>query len=409
MGQDRSNQSMAHRALRLGGEHADLLFSGYVARHIEASAENRKALSALNAASMVYAVGEDKFRLTEPVRGMLSAADRKNRLFEADSIGGDFERFRLLLDEFERQSIEGEVPGAEIVDELTDAIHAMSYGISSRIRKFRELIESKFSHVRGIEAKRRQNRFAFESAEALLGLLNHLSDPAMLQRVEEWHARHFAPDYRSQVSLKLPEWRAGLHHAITTLAEFHHRFRQISEELTAFRAFGRVIRETPDVEVTVEPTEAECNLLNAFSGFSLACGVNFEDPEQESSLEHNARASDLIAAPRRRQRQMGVYNPSRRETRVDDPPHPLAQAASLLRLALESEGGQINAAAYYDELPQELRQTFTRLRFVEQMNNTADGLAAIARGKIRHRAVGERAFEMGANYLVSDVELWTEG
>jgi hypothetical protein len=231
--------------LALLHRNAALIEAAYHDGSVVSTEETASAIRSLHTARVLSVREEGRYGLTRLMREMLDEnTQRQQRFAIGGNIGEEINRLDKLLVELEEAAGRGSLDDIEAyTDDLCQSLYDIKDLITQDLLQFDQIMSTKFSDVRTIEEKMRQNAHYLERAKRLQEAVEQINRAELHERFSSPLIGEPGRVYRIAISRSISGWSASLLSISKVFEQFMFSFRQIAEETHRMRAFTRFLKE----------------------------------------------------------------------------------------------------------------------------------------------------------------------
>lgn len=231
--------------LSLLARYSDLIEDCYYEGSIVMTEENASAIRTLRNARVLSTREEGLYGLTRVMREMLDEnMQRQQRFAIGGNIGDEISRMEKLLFELEEAASQGKHDEIEAYTaDLSQSLYDIKDLITQDLLQFDQIMSTKFSDVRTIEEKMRQNAHYLERTKRLQDAVQQINSADLHERFSSALIGEAGRVYRVAISRSIAEWSASLLSNSKVFEQFMFSFRNIAEETRRLRAFARFLKE----------------------------------------------------------------------------------------------------------------------------------------------------------------------
>lgn len=249
------SQDLVIAYLELLHKHRELIAAAYHTGSVTRSDEARtvRGIGELQQRRTLVPLTRQDFRLATSLVRHLDEVLQKEQLYAAvgAQTGELVERLRLLGEDALQAHREGRSEDVDTyADQFSNAVFELADSLELALQHLRVLADNRFANVSTLAEKRRQNEYYIGRAErigqTLTALASDSLDTLLTTLADSPACESLARVFRSQISERLPEWRALLLDITAILKTYLYRLRQIEPAARRLRAFALFLRRNPD-------------------------------------------------------------------------------------------------------------------------------------------------------------------
>lgn len=231
--------------LDLLSRYSELIEDCYHDGSVVMTEDNSSAIRILRNARVLATREEGLCGLTRVMREMLDEnMQRQQRFAIGGNIGDEISRMEKLLFELEEAASQGKHAEIETYTaDLSQSLYDIKDLITQDLLQFDQIMSTKFSDVRTIEEKMRQNKHYLERTKRLQDAVQQINSADLHARFSSALIGDAGRIYRVAISRSIADWSASLLSNSRVFEQFMFSFRNIAEETRRLRAFARFLKE----------------------------------------------------------------------------------------------------------------------------------------------------------------------
>ncbi|WP_223428422.1 hypothetical protein [Tateyamaria pelophila] len=240
------------RFLSLLSRNADVIEATYHDQSVLKTEENEAAIRLLHKERVLSPREDGHYGLTRALRDVLDdLTQRQKRFAIKGNIGEEIDRMEKLLTELEAAAVEGR---HEDIDrnsaDLIQSLYDVRELIDADLLQFDQVMTSRFSDVKTIDEKMRQNQHYLDRADRLRKALNRLNRTEAHERFSRRDISSAGHVYQNVISGRMEAWTTSLLEISDVFASYMFSFREIETHTRKIRAFAKFLNEggEPDLE-----------------------------------------------------------------------------------------------------------------------------------------------------------------
>lgn len=231
--------------LNLIARHGAIIEAAYHDGSVVMTDDNTSAVRDLHTARVLSAREAGEYGLTRVMREMLDEnMQRQQRYAIGGNIGDEINRHDKLLHELEEAASQGKHEEIEAyTSDLSQSLYDIRELITQDLLQFDQIMSAKFSDVRTIEEKMRQNKHYLDRTKRLQDALEQINRQELHERYSSPLVAETGRVYRRAISSSISDWSATLLSNSKVFEQFMFSFRNIAEETRRMRAFNRFLKD----------------------------------------------------------------------------------------------------------------------------------------------------------------------
>lgn len=241
--------------LQLLSKHGGLLTDIYNDGGIEITDDNRSAIHDLSNVRAIIPYRAGAFRLSRIMRALFDEQTRRQKGYEVGgNIGALIAQMISLQKEYMIAAGEGRIDDQERhARDLADTIFEIQDVVSDDLSKFQRITISKFSNVKTLAEKKRQNEHYLKRSKELQSALNNLTAPEVIEVFDSPLAEDLGVIYHENISSKRSEWTSQIISIYNILREYYFKLRRIDPRKERLLFFSQQLekRSNADIENTL--------------------------------------------------------------------------------------------------------------------------------------------------------------
>lgn len=356
-----SPQTDIPQFLALLHRHASLIEAAYHDGSVISTDETAQAIRALHTARVLSAREEGRYGLTRIMREVLDEnMQRQQRFAIGGNIGDEINRLDKLLVELEEASARGVHEDIDIYsDDLCQSLYDIKDLISQDLLQFEQIMSTKFSDVRTLEEKMRQNAHYLERAKRLQHALEQINRSELHERFASPLIGEPGRVYRIAISRSIPNWSASLLSISAVFEHFMFSFRKIAEETQAMRAFTRFLKEGGQGRLGEAIDKADsCPAMRRVAPDDREEWPDIQSDQGRKAVAEITRGMKLVEMRQSIERQPGKRSQDNAPVSIEDDQAPEDRDLSVFLAAIPPDGRWVSAARWADAHAQMPRSVF---------------------------------------------------
>jgi len=335
--------------LGLLARNADLIEAAYHEGAVLMTDENQSAVRSLHNNRVLYAREDSQFSLTRKMREMLDEHTQRHSTFAiGGNIGDEVDRMEKLLFELEEAASRGKHEDSErYADELSQSLYEIGEYVTQDILQFQHVMSSKFSDVRAIEEKMRQNEHYMERAKRLHLVVEQLNRHELHDRFSSPLVEEPGTVYRKAITRSIDEWSNTLLSISRIFEQFMFSFRRISEQTRRMRAFSQFLKEGGQGKLEEALRKSEtCPALSRIAPAKPETRLDIYTDRSRNALASITRDLKPLETRKLTDRQAGKRSRDNETVSIDEDTAPEDRLLSVFLGAVQAAPDGLSAARW---------------------------------------------------------------
>ena len=388
--------------LNLLARHAGLIEAAYHEGSILETDENTSAVRTLHTARVFSPREGGHYGLARSVRQLLDENMQRQKLFGiGGNIGDEINRMEKLLLEVEAAANSADQIDrlAHYIAELCESLYDIKDLINQDLLQFSQVMGTRFSDVRTVEQKMRQNAHYLERTKALLDVIEQMNRSEVHRRFSSPLVGEAGSAYRMAIARSISNWSARLLANSQIFEQYMFSFRQIAEETRRMRAFTRFLKEGGQSHLPdALHRAADCPALCRIEAAEKTLWPDIFSIEGSRAVANIIQALKPLENHKKTERPAGTRRQAADPIVIDDDLSPEEKALSVFLSSLPDDGSWHSAGRWAERV-----SSVVRAEFLEHVLTWSEEDRDRDLHGVRFTEVSEAPFL--ANISIGDIEI----